>query len=387
MNIDVMRFLDRFVGIPLCWMMGSYCRIVTKSSSRTKRQQVRNILVIKFFGMGSLILSTPALALTRRAFPEAHVTFLTFQKNRELVERISTIDAVLTIDHSSIAAFLRDTFSTIRSIIRIHPDITFDLEFFSKFSTLLSGFSQAPLRVAFALPTFWRSSIVTHQVPLEKNRHVVFSFCEQVLCIANERENIPPIEAPYVSEQDHASLLNKFPIEGRRLVAINVNAGDTFLERRWPADRFAQLVSALASEDDCVFCFTGSRGETSYVRSIIDETGCPERCIDTSGVLTVPELAALLERCDILISNDSGPLHLAASLGTPTVGLYGPESPDFYGVVQADSSVIYKKISCSPCMNIYSAKQFRCPYNAQCMRELGVDQVLQSVRSLVLVNG
>jgi ADP-heptose:LPS heptosyltransferase len=335
--------------------------------------------------MGSLLLSTPALALARRAFPEARLTFLTFQKNRELVERISTIDAVLTIDHSSVRAFLRETIWTIRSIIRIHADITFDLEFFSKFSTLLSGFSQAPIRVAFALPTYWRSSIVTHQVPLEKNRHVVHSFCEQVLCISDERINIPPIEAPYVGEQDHASLLRKFSIEGRRLVAINVNAGDTFLERRWPADRFARLVSALAREEDCIFCFTGSRGESDYVRSVIHETDCSEKCIDTSGVLTVPELAALLQRCDILISNDSGPLHLAASLGTPTVGLYGPESPDFYGVVQVDSRVIYKKVSCSPCMNIYSAKQFRCPYNARCMRELSVDQVLQSVRSSILI--
>ncbi len=380
-----MRFLDRFIGIPLCWMIGSYYRFVTTSSSRTIKRQVRNILVIKFFGLGSIVLATPALALAKRAFPEARITFLTFHKNRELAERISTIDAVLTIDHSSVLAFLRDTFSTIRSIIRIHPDITFDLEFFSKFSTLLSGFSRAPLRVAFALPTYWRSSIVTHQVPLEKNKHVVHSFCEQVRCVAYEKVGIPPIEAPYVSEEDHASLLRKLPIEGRRLFAINVNAGDTFLERRWPADRFARLVSVLASKEDCIFCFTGSRGETDYVRSVIHETDCPEKCIDTSGVLTVPELAALLQRCDILISNDSGPLHLAASLGIPTVGLYGPESPDFYGVVQADSHVIYKKISCSPCMNVYSAKQFRCPYNAECMRELSVDQVLQSVRSSILV--
>jgi ADP-heptose:LPS heptosyltransferase len=169
-------------------------------------------------------------------------------------------------------------------------------------------------------------------------------------------------------------------------VAINVNAGDTFLERRWPGNRFAQLVKTLAGDDESIFCFIGNEEESEYVEDVISQTSCAGRCMNISGKLTIPELAALLQRSELLISNDSGPLHLAAALGIPTVALYGPESPGFYGTVNAVSTIIYKNISCSPCMNIYSAKQFRCPFNARCMTEISVEEVLESVRSAVLVN-
>jgi len=385
MNIDVMRFVDRFVGIPLCWIMGLYSRIAVSSRSGNSTHEVRNILVIKFFGLGSIVMTTPALGIMKSVFPEAHITFLSFERNRGLLERYATIEVVLTIDTSSGFAFLRDVLRTTRAIVRLRPEITFDLEFFSKFSTLLSAVSRAPVRVAFALPTYWRSSIVTHQVPLNKNIHVLHSFCEQVFSVTHSRVEIPPVEPPRVLEEDHASLLSKFPIGGARLILINVNAGETFLERRWPQDRFAKLVSMLAHEDDGVFCFIGGPRETAYVRGTIGNTECPGRCIDTSGQLTIPELAALMKRSELLISNDSGPLHLAASLGTPTIGLYGPESPHFYGLTQDKSDVVYAGISCSPCMNVYSAKQFRCPYRAQCMRDISVDDVLQSIRSFVVV--
>ena len=336
--------------------------------------------------MGSILLATPAISLMKNAFPDARITFLSFLNNGELLERIDSIDAVLTIDRSSAFSFLNDTYSVILSILKIRPEIVFDLEFFSKFSTLLSGLSRAPARVAFALPTLWRSLIVTNQVALEKNRHVLSSFCEQVLSIAPFRHDIPAIEAMRVTAEDHASLVKKFPIEGKRIIVININAGDTFLERRWPAERFARLVDRIARENDYVFCFTGDVAEKDYVLSTIEGIGSRDKCLDTSGELSLPELGALLQRSEILISNDSGPVHLAASLGTATVALYGPESPDFYGVVQMDTRNICKRISCSPCMNVYSAKQFRCPYDAQCMREISVDEVLRHVRSLETVN-
>ena len=150
--------------------------------------------------------------------------------------------------------------------------------------------------------------------------------------------------------------------------------------------KYSELISRLAREDtSSLFCFIGSVEDSHRVRRAILDTECPARCIDASGKLTIPELGALFQRCELLISNDSGPLHLAASLGTGTIGLYGPESPDFYGPVSDRSSVIYKGIKCSPCMNVYTAKQFRCPFNAECMREISVEEVLQQVRAHIFV--
>lgn len=380
-----MRFVDRYAGVPFCWFMGLLYRFIGVFSTVKPHERVKNILVVKFFGLGSIVLATPALTLMKQSFPQARITFLSFHQNKELLERFSAIDKVITVDRSSALRFVTSTFEALRAITSTEPEICFDLEFFSKFSTLLSGFSRARIRVAFQLPTRWRSAIVTHQVPIDKNRHVIHSFCNQVLSVTNHSRELPQVVGPRIDETDHTSLLAKLPIKGKRLIAVNINAGDTYLERRWPVERFSELVSRLADEDDSVFCFTGSIKDSAYVRDAIQRTGRAGRCVDASGKLTIPELGALMQRSDLLISNDSGPLHLASSLGTRTLGLYGPESPEFYGPTHAESQIIYQSLSCSPCMNIYAAKQFRCPHNAQCMREITVEEVFQRVQSQVPV--
>ncbi len=380
-----MRFIDRFIGIPLCWILGVAYSLVRPSSSQDTTRKVRTILVVKFFGMGSILIATSAISCIKREFPYARLLFVSFRENRELLERVHGIDDVLTIDRSSPAAFTASLFLAVRTIVLSKPGIYFDFEFFSKLSTLLAGISRAPIRVGFQLPARWRSMIITHHVPLNKQEHVRYAFHRQIEAVVGHPCTLLPVVPPSTTKDDHRTLLAKLPIEGKRIVAININAGETFPERRWPSLRFSQLVSRLSSEADADFCFIGGADDTKAVREAIADTGCPHRCIDAAGKLTIPELSALLLRSDILISNDSGPLHLAATLDVPVVGLYGPESPEFYGPVSERATNIYKRTSCSPCMNIYAAKQFRCPYNALCMREITVDEVLRHVQSHVLV--
>ncbi|HTP12414.1 MAG TPA: glycosyltransferase family 9 protein, partial [Bacteroidota bacterium] len=145
------------------------------------------------------------------------------------------------------------------------------------------------------------------------------------------------------------------------------------------ADRFAALVSRLAITEEFLFCFTGTSEEREYVQRVINLTHVTGRCINVAGRLTIPELCALLEQSVLYIGNDSGPLHLATALGVPTVGLFGPESPVFYGPLGDRHTSIYRRLPCSPCMNVYAAKSFRCPYNARCMKEIQVDEVFDAL--------
>jgi len=133
------------------------------------------------------------------------------------------------------------------------------------------------------------------------------------------------------------------------------------------------------------FALTGTLHERAYVQEVIDGTTIHERCWNAAGLLTIPELGALLQRCTLVISNDSGPLHLAACFGTPTIGLFGPESPDFYGPIGAAAFSIYKEIFCSPCMNVYGAKSFRCPFDAQCMKNIQIQDVVSLIEEVFAV--
>ena len=377
-----MRRIDRFAGIPFCWVLGLFLLLFPSRRKTSYDGGVRNVLVIKFFGMGSILLSTPALRLIKESSPGVQISYLSFTAQRELLDRIPLVDNVLTVDSDSIRGFLIDVLHVLREIRRLQFDAVFDFEFFSKFSTLLSGATRAPIRIGFELPTRWRSLVLTHQVRLSKDRHVIEAFCDQVRILGN-RCAAPEVEAPTTDREDTRRLDEKLPLKNGPIICVNVNAGETFLERRWTPQKFAALIDSLrVSRPGTDLVFLGIRSERSYVQHVLDQIPESDHCFNAAGLLSIGELISLLSRCDLLISNDSGPLHLAAALGTRCVGLYGPESPQFYGPISGSVTAIYKGVSCSPCMNIYDAKSFRCPYHARCMTAIEVADVEQALESL-----
>ncbi|HLX12075.1 MAG TPA: glycosyltransferase family 9 protein [Bacteroidota bacterium] len=375
MTVQTMRRADRFLGVPLCWLFG----VLLPRSGNVIHRAPQNVLVIKFFGLGSILLSTSALSLLKSSVPGVRIIYLSFESNRELLERIPMIDEIVTIRGSSIPAFLHDTWNAIVRIRKVRPDVVLDLEFFSKFSTLLSVLSGAPRRVGFSLPAFWRSALVTDQVPLTKSRHVVEAFCDQVRVVACSSAPAPHVASPEINDSDSGQLKSIIGELMEPYIVVNINSGSTFFERRWPAERFSALVSRLSRNGSVRMFFTGSIDEKEYVQAMIDISGTAEISKNLAGRLTIPQLCALLRSSELLISNDSAPLHIASAYGIPTVSLFGPETPKFYGPVDSNGEVIYKGIECSPCMNIYAAKTFWCPYNARCMREIGVDEVEAAV--------
>jgi lipopolysaccharide heptosyltransferase II len=376
LSVDFMRAVDRFAGIPLCHLTG----LALPSSSPTP---IRRILAIKFFGIGSIILITPALAILRAAFPEVTIDMLTFHSQSGLAGRLPQIDHVYAVRPDDIASMASTSWSAISSIRAARYDCVLDFEFFSKYSTLISAWSGAPRRIGFELPVRWRKQLLTDTVLLSKDSHVMTAFAEQAFVLA-PRGPLPEVSAPRILEADRNFVSSIFPHNGGREIILHVNTGPAFPERRWRGDAFAEVVRRL---DDgrvpTIFGFIGTESERSYVQGIIERTGMAERCRNMAGWFSIPQLSALLERACLVISNDSGPAHLAAALGVPVLAVYGPESPDFYGLVGKRQRTIYHKTECSPCMNIYKAKAFTCPFNARCMDRISVDEVVSASRQLL----
>ena len=166
---------------------------------------------------------------------------------------------------------------------------------------------------------------------------------------------------------------------------MNPNAGDMALERRWPAERVVELLRELAREPVDV-ALTGAPGERTYVGSIVAASGVAERLVDLSGKIGIPELIALFARARVVVSNDSGPLHLAAAAGADTVALFGPETPVLYGPLSAREgqrhSVHYRALACSPCMFVHDNKELSCWFaKAVCLTGIEPRDVLESVRA------
>ena len=155
---------------------------------------------------------------------------------------------------------------------------------------------------------------------------------------------------------------------------MNPNSGEIALTRRWPAANYVELARRVAGEyPDLRVVFIGSRGERDYVGSIVKTIRHPA-VVDLSGCLSVAQLAYILGQARLVVTNDSGPLHLACAMGARTLSFFGPETPVLYGPVGSGHEVLYTNIDCSPCINVHEDKSFRCHRRVtQCLEGIGVD--------------
>ena len=383
-----MRKVDRFIGIPLCWLTGLWLSLFSKRRPIKHTEEWNTILVIKFFGMGSLLLSTPFLSALRRHAPKSKIIYLTFSSNKQLLDKLAQPNVKLEIRTSSIGAFMVDTFEIIRTLRKMSIDVVFDLEFFSKYSTLVSSLSGAALRVGYELPTHWRRWNLTHPIALDHKAHVTSVFLRQLTAFNVNAPSAIEIDRIEASPDEITSMERKLQLgsNGVEIICVNINAGPTSLQRRWEPRRFAEvLLQMLVENRTRRFHLIGNSEEREYVQKFLDvNPRLADSAINCAGLLTIGELIALLRRCSLLLTNDSGPMHIATSTGTPVVALFGPESPHLYGPL-GNARVAYKGISCSPCLNIYNAKLFVCPYNARCMKEISTNEVVTAARSLLPV--
>lgn len=387
MKTRSMIAIDAWLGLPLCALL-SLLRLPLRRSRPARApaaDAVQRILVTKFIGMGSVILATPFLRRLSESYPSARISFLTLSSNAALCRRLPGVDEVIEVRHADgLFALLRSVPGLLLTLRRRRFDIAFDLEFYSRLSNLVSWGSGARRRIGFSLRARWRGSMLTDPVYF----NATLPYGEAVLAQLRPLGIAPgaavalmkPQLTPAEEEQAWSRLLTLGLPPGGTFVVVNVNSSDLCDERRWPGERFARLIERFEHEicrvDRFVFIGLDSQSDTvSAVLSAIDPEVLP-RCLDLSGRTSLLELLVLLSRSALLVTNDSGPLHLAASLGLPTVSLFGPENPGFYGPVGDSHLVFYANHWCSPCLSVYNAKIAMCGGENECMRRIAVDEVV-----------
>jgi len=173
-----------------------------------------------------------------------------------------------------------------------------------------------------------------------------------------------------------------------RVVGVNVNAGELSLERRWPAPRFAEVVESLVTRHPGVrVLLTGAPDERAHIEEVYGRLSEAARrsVAITAGVWSLDDFVAGLTRMSGFVTNDSGPMHLAAAQGVPLVSLWGPARPDFYAPRVANHEVIYENFACSPCL-FYMFTTFEgmwCRHEGWCMQAIPAAKVLIAAESLL----
>ncbi len=361
-QIDLARRLDALSSLSLSLLPG-------RNGGPPATGEVRRVLFVKLWGLGSIVLAEPALRLLRKRYPSARLDVLTADANRDLLGLVPAVGRIHTLRARGPLSLPWEALGLSRRLRRQRYDLVFDAEFLAAFSGWFCSRLGAGCVVGFESRAKSRWQHVS--VPYRPEPHAVHQF----LNLVRLRAAAVPARRPRLRRPSCPN-----PLGGDRpYVVLNVNAGPLALERRWPRSRFVQLGRALLDALELDLVLIGSPAERSYVRSVERELASARVC-NLSGGLGVQGLAALLAGATALISNDSGPVHLASAYDVPVVAFYGPETPRRYGPTSSRSLVFHRQLQCSPCMSDENGKAVRCPHQRRCLMEIRSDAVIVQVR-------
>ncbi len=380
--------IDLYAGLAICLFLEAYEKIRRLyANSASPPSDIKKILITKYLGMGSILLATPMLRALRTKFPLARIVFLTFDSNARFTRQIPLIDEVISIRTSSFYIFALDLIKNLFKIRKEKFDVVFDLEFFARFSTIVSYLSSAKSKIGYYLPKLWRGDLLTYPVHFNPHKHVTEIFAAQLNPIGitvDDYTLTPPVISNDKLSQISSLLKEKGVKDNEFIISVNVNASDLSTERRWPKESFVELISTiLENKNNSRIILVGSKNESAYVKEVYSlfPQKFADRIMNLSGYLDIDQFIALLKKSDLFITNDSGPLHIAAALGTSTVSFFGPESPSLYGPPEYNNRVFYAGIYCSPCLNVYNAKTAMCGGDNICMKEIKPSDVISALKN------
>jgi len=400
MRVNTMRWIDRWVGVPLVAVLVGLHRLWWWIAPRRPPTSVRRVAFIELSEMGSTIIADPAMRRARSVFPGCELYFVIFEGNRGSLDVLGTIEPhrTITIREADFLVLALDTFAALWRLRRLRIDLVVDLELFSRYTSLLSLLSGAPLRSGFHRfhnEGLYRGDHLTHPVQYNPHQHMAKNFLALVLAATEEAGTVPYGKrhiddaeihlAPYRNDAACARLRERlvgaFPVLGGidKWVILNPNASELMILRKWPLESFARLTGRLIEDADLAVLITGAASEKPDAQSIV-AANASDRIIDLTGFTDLSELPALYALCAAMLTNDSGPAHLAAPTGLKTWVLFGPETPTLYGALNPNAEFFFKALACSPCVSASNHRRSPCTDN-QCMKQITVDEVFARMRS------
>lgn len=341
----------------------------------------KNIIVRMPNWIGDLIMATPVLTDLRAAFPDAQITAMCKAPICDLLKKDEAIDELFCFTKPQ-NEFLRR--QDLRNIIAKIEAGKYDTGIL-----LTNSFSSAwwfwngkvERRIGFS--AHFRRFLLTDPLPFPKNRkseHQVETY----------KHLLAPLDIPvsktaprlYVTgkevEESKQLLYQRGYVKGKTLIGINPGAAYG-TAKCWPPERFRALALKLLNETDGWIVFFGDAASFSLVKEIC--SGLPERVINLAGVTSLRELACLVKDCSVLVTNDSGPMHIGAAFGTPLVALFGSTDEKATGPYGQMDGVINKHVKCAPCFKRV------CPIDFRCMNSISVDEVADCVHDRLKKTG
>ena len=402
MNVDTMRTIDKWVGMPLTFLLTVGLRLIRAIQPNDCRP-IKRILFIELSEMGSTILVDPALQKAKKEL-NADLFFLIFQKNSGSLALTGTIppENICTLRENNLILLCLDTIKFFFWTRKREMDTVIDLELFSRFTAFLSGLSGCCRRVGFYSfhnEGLYRGQLLTHRVAYNPHIHIAKNFIAMINSLLAAEEEIPYskqrvedselILPKHICSQDKARQMRRKidQYAGRsiddqtHLILINPNASELLPQRRWMRQRYEALIDKiLTHRTDVLVLITGAPGEQEEADEMCAKIGS-DRCINFAGALRLAELPVLYCQAALMVTNDSGPGHFSSITHLPTFVLFGPETPSLYGSL-GNATSIFAGLACSPCVSAANHRKTPCTDN-KCLQAITVDHVFSLIRPVL----
>jgi len=337
---------------------------------RLDPESTERILVRSTNWIGDAVMTTPALGAIRETFPSAEISIVANPVVGELFTHHPYCDRLIIFDKQKSHSGIRGMLNFSRQLRRDRFDIAILLQ--NAFEAALMAFlSGVPARAGYR--TDGRGLLLTHGVPIgesERNLHHT-DYYLQMLEYLGIRGGDGQLK---LSCTDKEISRAREMMGDREWVAIN--PGATYgSAKRWYPDRFAAVVDNLAREYSVHVLIIGGPGERDVSEEI--EACMESTTLNLCGRTTVREMMAVLSQCRLMVTNDSGPMHVAAAFGVPIVAVFGPTDHTTTSPFSDNFNIIREEADCAPCLLRH------CPTDHRCMEAITADDVLTAARSLM----
>jgi lipopolysaccharide heptosyltransferase II len=384
----VKETIKRALRLPAEAMLKVY--LAARPRPRFTPERVNRILVFAYHGLGNFILYTPALRALRERYPQARID-LQVGNNTGCEEVLAGAGVFDNIYNLRYTAGLRAWMTRAREIRATRYDLIVN-EFHSHSwpLALLVATSRAPYRLGHVTSPGWPAKFSRYSfvfnlpVRMRDDEHEIERYFDLVATVGATRvelaESRPFFHLSHADRRFAEEFLRAHGCAGM-VIGVQAGTSPTMRWKQWPPERYREVIERLlADESSAHIVLFGAANERAMIEELA--RGLGSRVCAAAGQTTVKQVAALIERCDLLVCNDSGLMHTAVAVGTPVVAVYGPTDIRRTRPVGPRHVVVRHALSCSPCFRLEGDEAVKaCPHH-DCLMTITADEIQAAIVSL-----
>ena len=323
-----------------------------------------NILIIRLSSLGDVVLTQSTVQAVRVKFPDAKIHYLTKRVFAPIVEMFNCVDEI---------HYWERKYSVLMDLRKINIDIAIDLH--AKFNTfIIKSLINAKRTVTYNKKHLLRRRIVKH-----KTNKTISSTVELYFSTLRKLGLETELSKPKLFPDKNTIMPDLFPAN-KGVNNIGIFPGALHKTKQYPIEQLAEFIDSVPNEWNCKFLIFGSESEVALAEKLNSLT--KSTALDLSGKLTLQQLVTAIDKMDVLITNDSGPMHIAAALEKPQIAIFGSTHPKLgFAPINKKAIILSADLKCQPCSLHGSEK---CPLtHFNCMKSISADQILDSLKAIL----